>query len=189
MFRYLLLLLLCINLAFSHAQQYQPDWPSLDARPVPKWFTDAKFGIFIHWGVYAVPAWAPVGKEWDTYAKYSEWYWHRSVKDSSAVGRAFREHHLRTYGPQFRYQDCAPQFRAELFHPDQWAELFKASGAKYVVLTSKHHDGFTLWPSAQSWNWNAVDIGPHRDLAGDLSRAVKGKGLVMGFYYSLYEWF
>jgi alpha-L-fucosidase len=80
-------------------------------------------------------------------------------------------------------------FKAELFDPDKWAGLFKESGAKYVVLTSKHHEGFTLWPSAQSWNWNSVDVGPHRDLCGDLTAAVKSKGLHMGFYYSLYEWY
>lgn len=80
-------------------------------------------------------------------------------------------------------------FKAELFNPDQWAELFKESGAKYIVLTSKHHEGFTLWPSAQSWNWNSVDIGPNRDLCGDLTASVKKQGLHMGFYYSLYEWF
>jgi alpha-L-fucosidase len=70
-----------------------------------------------------------------------------------------------------------------------WAQIFKKSGAKYVVLTSKHHEGYTLWPSAQSWNWNSMDVGPHRDLCGDLSQAVKKQGLHMGFYYSLYEWF
>ena len=79
--------------------------------------------------------------------------------------------------------------RLSFLIPAKWAELFKESGAKYIVLTSKHHEGFTLWPSAQSWNWNSVDIGPHRDLCGDLTTAVKNKGLHMGFYYSLYEWY
>jgi alpha-L-fucosidase len=171
------------------AQTYSPDWASLDSRPIPQWFKDAKFGIFIHWGVYSVPAWAPVGKEYATYSKYSEWYWNRMVTDSSKVGKAFRAFHNKTYGPNFAYQDFAPMFKAELFNPDQWADVFKDAGAQYVVLTSKHHDGFALWPSAQSWNWNAADVGPHRDLAGDLSAAVKAKGLHMGFYYSLYEWF
>ncbi len=128
-------------------------------------------------------------KEYATYAKYSEWYWNRLVTDSSKVGKAFRAYHNKTYGPGFMYQDFAPQFKAELFNPQQWADVFKNAGAQYVVLTSKHHDGFSLWPSAQSWNWNTVDVGPHRDLAGDLSEAVKAKGLHMGFYYSLYEWF
>ncbi len=93
------------------------------------------------------------------------------------------------YGPKHKYPDFAGQFKAELFDPQQWADVFVRSGAKYVVLTSKHHEGFCLWPSEQSWNWNAVDIGPHRDLAGDLTQAVKARGLHMGFYYSLYEWF
>ena len=170
-------------------KKYDATWESIDSRPIPKWFTDAKFGIFIHWGVYAVPAWAPVGKEYAIYSKYAEWYWYRLVKDTSNVGRAFRDFHLKTYGPHLKYQDFASLFKAELFNPDQWADLFAASGAKYIVLTSKHHEGFTLWPSRESWNWNSVDVGPHRDLAGDLSKAVKAKGLHMGFYYSLYEWF
>jgi len=93
------------------------------------------------------------------------------------------------WGEKFKYQDFAPLWKAEHFDPDKWAEMIKNAGAKYVILTSKHHEGFTLWPSKQSWNWNSVDIGPHRDLCGDLSKAVKNKGIHMGFYYSLYEWF
>jgi alpha-L-fucosidase len=188
----IVLLLLAISLPFVHARSqttYTPDWASLDARATPKWFTDAKFGIFIHWGVYSVPAWAPVGKEYAVYSKYSEWYWNRLVTDSSNVGKAFRAYHNSTYGPNFKYQDFAPLFKAELFNPDQWADIFKNAGAQYVVLTSKHHDGFALWPSAEAWNWNAADVGPHKDLAGELTNAVKAKGLHMGFYYSLYEWF
>ena len=186
----LLSCLLMIGVITSvNAQPYAPTWESIDKRPVPKWFTDAKFGIFIHWGLYSVPSWAPVGPEYHVYSKYAEWYWSRMVTDTSNVGRAFRDFHVRTYGPNFKYQDFAPMFKAELYKPDQWAELFKAAGARYVVLTSKHHEGFTLWPSKESWNWNSVDVGPHRDLAGDLSKAVKANGLHMGFYYSLYEWF
>jgi alpha-L-fucosidase len=171
------------------AQSYQPNWESIDSRPVPAWFSDAKFGIFIHWGVYSVPSWAPANDPIGVYAKYAEWYWYRSVTEGGPENRLFRAFHDSMYGSTFRYQDFAPLFKAELFDPDQWASVFARSGARYVVLTSKHHEGFCLWPSAQSWNWNAVDIGPHRDLAGDLSRAVKNKGLHMGFYYSLYEWF
>jgi len=157
---------------------YEPTWESLDQRPNPQWFEDGKFGIFIHWGVYSVPSWAP--KE-----TYSEWYWkHMQNKE-----RPTWKFHVEKYGEKFKYQDFAPMFKAELFDPDHWADVFKRSGAKYVVLTSKHHDGFCLWPSAQSWNWNAVDVGPHRDLAGDLISAVKKVGLKAGFYYSFYEWF
>lgn len=180
---------LLATFSVSRAQHYTADWNSLDQRPVPGWFTDAKFGIFIHWGVYSVPAWAPVGPQYSVYSKYAEWYWNRLVTDSSNVGQAFRRFHLANYGPNFKYVDFAPQFKAELFSPQQWADVFAASGAKYIVLTAKHHEGFALWPSPQSWNWNSADIGPHRDLAGDLTRAVKAKGLKMGFYYSLYEWF
>lgn len=184
----LCLLLLFSGLLFAQ-KKYEANWASLDSRPVPQWFTDAKFGIFIHWGVYSVPAWAPTGKEWPLYSKYAEWYWYRLQSDSSKVGDAFRAFHAKTYGPQVRYQDFAQQFKAELFNPNQWADLFMQSGAKYVVLTSKHHEGFTLWPSQHANGWNAMEMGPHRDLAGDLSNAVKAKGLKMGYYYSLYEWY
>lgn len=170
-------------------QTYAPSWESLDKRPVPGWFEDSKFGIFIHWGIYSVPAWGPTGDSIGVYDKYAEWYWNKLTDTGSKVNRNFSRFHRGTYGPNFRYQDFAPMFKAELFNPDQWAQLFKESGAKYVVLTSKHHEGFTLWPSAQSWNWNSVDVGPHRDLCGDLSLSVKKAGLHMGFYYSLYEWF
>src|SRR5215218_6100530 len=188
--RTFLFLLSSFILVIGFAQKkYNPTWESIDSRPIPRWFTDARFGIFIHWGLYSVPAWGPVGKEWPVYSKYAEWYWYRMQSDSSAVGNAFRNFHTTTYGPNFRYQDFAGSFKAELFNPELWADLFAASGAKYVVLTSKHHEGFTLWPSKETWNWNAVDVGPHRDLAGDLSKAVKSKGLKMGFYYSLYEWY
>ncbi|QGY47227.1 alpha-L-fucosidase [Maribellus comscasis] len=169
-------------------QQYQPNWESIDSRPIPEWFEDAKFGIFIHWGVYSVPAWAPANEDIGVYAKYSEWYWWRKNEDSAA-GKLFREHHEKVYGEQTKYQDFVRDFNVRYFDPEQWAKVFKNAGAKYIVLTSKHHDGFTLWPSSQSWNWNSVDVGPHRDLCGDLNKAVKDAGLHMGFYYSLYEWY
>lgn len=181
--------LLCL-LGNIKAQDYKPEWASLDKRPIPQWFTDAKFGIFIHWGVYSVPAWAPANADISVYDKYAEWYWDRiNGRVDNKVNQFFKDYHEKMYGKNFKYQDFAAQFKAELFDPDQWADIFKESGAKYVVLTSKHHEGFTLWPSEQSWNWNSVDVGPHRDLCGDLSTAVKAKGLHMGFYYSLYEWF
>jgi alpha-L-fucosidase len=182
-------LLLFIMLAIKlDGQVYTADWKSLDARAVPQWFEDSKFGIFIHWGVYSVPSWGPTGDSIGVYDKYAEWYW-RKLDQPGKVQEYFLDFHSKTYGANFKYQDFAPMFRAELFDPSQWAELFKESGARYVVLTSKHHEGFTLWPSAQSWNWNSVDIGPHRDLCGELSAAVKAAGLHMGFYYSLYEWY
>ena len=180
------LLCVCVMLPRSLSAQnpgYEPNWDSLNRRPTPQWYDDAKFGIFIHWGVYSVPAFAdPHSKIGETYA---EWYWNHMHNEQGPTW-AF---HLKHYGANFTYQDFASQFKAELFDPEQWADLFVRSGARYVVLTSKHHEGFCLWPCPASWNWNAVDVGPHRDLAGDLSKAVVARGLKMGFYYSLYEWY
>jgi alpha-L-fucosidase len=169
--------------------KYQPNWESLDQRPTPSWFQDAKFGIFIHWGVYSVPSFAKVGT-------YSEWYWNQLKKGPTDKGEPNLtwQFHNRVYGESFPYFDFAPMFRAELFDPAHWADVFEKSGAKYIVPTSKHHDGFALWPSAQaneSWGrpWNAMVIGPKRDLLGDLAEAVRARGLRFGFYYSLYEWY
>ena len=146
------------------AQTYQPTWESIDKRPTPQWFTDAKFGIFIHWGVYSVPAYAPVipGK-----LAYSEWYWHQMAKGrdnpkANAIETGTWAYHQKVYGADYPYQNFAPQFKAELFDPDQWADLFVRSGAKYVVQTSKHHEGFAMWPSKEAsatWGrpWNAVE--------------------------------
>jgi alpha-L-fucosidase len=166
----------------EEAKRYEPTWESLDARETPKWFSDAKFGIFIHWGVYAVPAWGQKGQ-------YSEWYWRRLADDQSKGKGPWLEFHNRTYGPEFKYPDFAPRWKLEMWEPKQWAELFKRAGARYVVLTSKHHEGFCLWPNPQSWNWNSVEVGPHRDIALDYIQAMHGSGLKAGFYYSLYEWF
>ena len=177
--------------------RYQPTWESIDKRPIPAWYTDAKFGIFIHWGVYSVPAYAAVNVKDEN--PYAEWYWNSLTEgmDSSGPtghGAMTWAFHKRVYGPDFPYFEFAPQFRAELYDPDRWADLIARSGARYVALTSKHHEGFTLWRSPQansSWGraWNAVDIGPKRDVLLDLMEAGRRKGLQMGIYYSLYEWY
>ncbi|MDZ7604756.1 MAG: alpha-L-fucosidase [Cyclobacteriaceae bacterium] len=182
-----ILLFIALSISTLYAQKFQANWESIDSRPVPGWFTDAKFGIFIHWGVFSVPAWGPTDA--NVYDKYAEWYWNKLVNVNSAVNKNFVEFHNKTYGADFKYQDFAAGFNCEMFEPTDWAKILRESGAKYVVLTSKHHEGFTLWPSKESWNWNAVDIGPHRDLAGDLIKAVRAEGLRMGYYYSLYEWY
>ena len=181
--------------ACAGAQTYEPNWQSLDRRPTPAWFGDSKFGIFIHWGVYSVPSYAPVlpGR-----LAYAEWYWHAITEGrkpgANPVDAGSWDFHKRVYGADFDYQNFALQFRAELFDPAHWADVFVRSGAKYIVLTSKHHEGFALWPSreaSKTWGrpWNAVETGPHRDLLGDLTTAVRAHGLRMGIYYSLYEWY
>jgi len=166
------------------AQEYEATWESLDSRPVPAWFADAKFGIFIHWGVYSVPAWIRVRE--GRYASYAEWYYPRVMGEL----KGDEDFHQRTYGADFEYRDFAPLFTAQLFDPGLWADLFAESGARYVVLTSKHHDGFCLWPTASPFKvgWNSMDVGPKRDLVGDLAEAVRARGLRMGLYYSLIEW-
>ena len=166
------------------AKKYEPNWASIDERAIPQWWSDAKFGIFIHWGLYSVPAYAPVNEVKGVYEKYAEHYYRRLL-DSNQL---FTNYHKRVYGDNTTYKDFVPLFTAEFFDPAQWAALFKAAGAGYVVLTSKHHDGYALWPSAQSPGWNSVETGPKRDLIGDLSEAVRKEGLKMGLYYSLLEW-
>lgn len=184
----LLILALQINCVLPIHAQYQANWESLDKRQTPTWFEDAKFGIFIHWGVFSVPSWATNSNADGFGSGYSEWYWQRLTATKLKIHPEFVAFHKKNYGDR-SYQDFVQDFKAELFNPDDWANIFDKAGAKYVVLTSKHHEGFTMWQSPQSWNWNAVDVGPHRDLAGDLSKSVKAKNLKMGFYYSLYEWF
>ncbi|HIQ58330.1 MAG TPA: alpha-L-fucosidase [Candidatus Merdivicinus intestinavium] len=160
-------------------------WEEIDARPIPEWFDRGKFGIFIHWGIYSVPAYAPKRSEVDsTGLAYAEWYgWQ--------VGQKFAPYydfHRRVYGENASYKDFASQWKAEMFNPEEWASLFEKAGAQYVVLVSKHHDAFCLWPSAYSFNWNSVDIGPHRDIVGELLDAVERHGMKRGLYYSLLEW-
>uniref|UniRef100_H2YWK7 alpha-L-fucosidase n=1 Tax=Ciona savignyi TaxID=51511 RepID=H2YWK7_CIOSA len=158
---------------------YLPTWDSLDKRPLPKWYDESKIGIFIHWGVFSVPSFG------EGFA--AEWFWEywKGVSSPSAVYFMSQN-----YPPDFQYADFAPDFTTEFFDPDQWADLFAASGAKYIVLTSKHHEGFTNWPSVNSWNWNSMDVGPHRDLVGELATAVRNRTSIhFGLYHSLYEWF
>ncbi|XP_037548692.1 tissue alpha-L-fucosidase [Nematolebias whitei] len=166
----LLFLVACVS------ARYTEDWTSLDARPLPSWFDEAKVGIFVHWGVFSVPGFD------------SEWFWWhwqgQQPPDPNCVS-----YMSKNYPPGFGYPEFAPRFHAQFFNPEEWADMFKASGAKYVVLTAKHHEGFTNWESPYSWNWNSVDTGPKRDLVGDLGEAVRNRSLHYGLYNSLYEWF
>lgn len=147
------------------AGPFADTWQSLLNYEIPKWYEDAKFGIFIHWGVYSVPAF---GNEWYPRNMYQE-------------GTPEFEHHIKTYGPQsqFGYKDFIPMFKAERFDPKAWADLFEKAGARYVVPVAEHHDGFQMYDSALS-KWNAANMGPKRDIIGELAAAVREKGLVFG---------
>ena len=151
--------------AIANQGPFQPDWESLQKYEAPEWYQDAKFGIFIHWGVYSVPAFS------------SEWY----PRNMYEPGFDAYKHHIVTYGPQdkFGYKDFIPMFKAERFDPSAWAELFKKAGAKYVVPVAEHHDGFAMYDSGLS-DWTAAKMGPHRDIIGDLAKAVRAQGLHFG---------
>lgn len=157
---------------------YGNNWESLNSRPVPEWFGDAKFGIFIHWGLYSVPAFSRKGD-------YAEWY--RMQLDEPDFPN--KEFHENFYGKNFKYEDFVSGFTAELFDGKKWAELFKKSGAKYINFVSKHHDGFCLYKTDYAWNWNSYDVGPHRDFLMELKEALDGTGVRFGVYHSVYEWF
>ena len=173
-------------------KRYTGKWESVNTHQVPKWYDDCKFGIFIHWGIYSVPAYAPHtwelgevdSKEWFADNPYAEWYY-----NSLNIGKGpTYEHHMEKYGKDFKYEDFIPMWKAENWDPAKWAELFKKAGAQYVVLTTKHHDGFCLYPSKYT-DFNCVKMGPKRDITGELTDAVRAEGIRMGLYYSgLIDW-
>lgn len=182
-----------------HAR-YQPDWASLKRHACPKWFEDAKLGIFIHYGLYSVPAWAPTVKltkrgeidwrkfrpdlsDWFANDPYAEWYMNTMrIKDSPTW-----KHHIETYGKSFGYLDFIPMFNREVkkWDPDEWAELFRDIGARYVVPTTRHHDGFRLWPSkVRNPHRRPDQQGTQRDVIGELAAAVRKQGMHFGIYFS-----
>lgn len=144
---------------------YQPTWDSLSRWTLPEWYKNAKFGIFLHWGVYSVPAFD------------SEWYPRNMYIEGSKV----YEHHIKTYGPHksFGYKNFIPMFKAENFDPEAWADLFRQAGARYIVPVAEHHDGFQMYKSGLS-RWNACEMGPRRDVLGELKAAVEERGMVLG---------
>ncbi|MEV7991761.1 alpha-L-fucosidase [Streptomyces sp. NPDC086077] len=159
---------------------YRPAEDSLAGHQAPYWFHRAKFGIFIHWGVYSVPAWSPVGKQ------YAEWYWNHMESPDNEV----HAYHRQKYGEDFAYDDFIPMFTAKRFDPRAWVELFRDAGAQYHVLTSKHHEGFALWDTRFA-NRNSVKMGPKRDLIRELfdASARYTPELRRGLYFSMPEWF
>ena len=142
---------------------YEPTWESLRQYNVPDWFRDAKFGIFIHWGIYSVPA------------VFDEWYPRRMYQKDTVI----YEYHRDTYGENFGYKDFIPQFKAEKFDPAEWADLFREAGARYIVPVAEHHDGFPMYATPLT-RWNAGAMGPQRDIIGELGKAVRAAGLMFG---------
>ncbi len=144
---------------------YQASWESLKNYKIPDWYQDAKFGIFIHWGVYSVPAFD------------SEWYPRNMYMEGS---KAF-QHQQENYGPQSKagYKDFIPRFKAENFDPNAWAELFHKAGAKYVIPVAEHHDGFPMYDCGFT-DWSAAKMGPKRDIVGELATAIRKQGLHFG---------
>lgn len=145
--------------------RFEPTWESLSQFTVPRWYEDAKFGIFIHWGIFSVPAFD------------NEWYSRNMYLQGS---RAY-EHHRATWGDQtrFGYKDFLPLFTAEQFDADAWVALFKRAGARYVIPVAEHHDGFAMYDSALS-RWTAAQMGPKRDTLGELAAATRRAGLTFG---------
>lgn len=145
--------------------KYKDTWESLSQYRVPDWYKDSKFGIFIHWGVYSVPAF---GSEWYSRNMYIQGSWEYN-------------HHIETYGAHkdFGYKDFIPMFKAEKFSADEWCDLFKQAGAQYIVPVAEHHDGFQMYKSEVS-HWNAYEMGPHKDIVGELSESARRHGIVNG---------
>jgi len=173
--------------------RYEPTLESVSSHPLPAWFDNAKLGIFVHWGLYSVPGWAPLAGDlgnilasgewakWFANNPYAEWYMNSLRIDGSPTQRYHRE----TFGPDFSYFDFAGDFNkaAEKWDPDSWAELMHRVHARYAVLTTKHHDGFTLWPT-RTPNPFIPDYFARRDLVGDFMAAIRGRGLTAALYYS-----
>lgn len=158
----------------NECKQYEPNWKSVDARPLPQWFDKAKVGVFVHFGVFSVPSYV------------DEWFWQWWLQKKNHRIVSYME---KNFKPNFTYADFAKEFTTQYFDANEWIELFKKAGARYAVLTTKHHEGFTLWPSKYSFNWNSMDVGPHRDIVGEFSKAVRDHGLHLGLYHSWFEWF
>lgn len=175
--RKILLTILIVLYVVGLNAQVEPNWESINNRPYPQWFSDAKLGIFIHWGLYSVPSYSAP-------EQYGEWFYRGLTTGDSARINFMKK----TYGENFKYEDFDPLFKAELFNADEWTQLFKEAGAKYVLLVTKHHDGYCLWDCPYQPHFNSVVGGPKRDIVDELTNSVRKAGLRMGFYYSLAEW-
>lgn len=174
---------------------YEATEESLARHHAPDWWRDAKFGVLITWGPYSVPAFA---KPTDSFFAFAEWYWlyqqlepgelEQAIPEASAGSSLHRDHHRRVYGEGVDYDDLLDRWKAEAWEPGEWVDLIERSGAKYFVLTAKHHDGLALWPTATS-DRNSVALGPGRDIVGELLEAAADSPLRAGLFYAMAEWF
>ncbi len=163
------------------AQTEQEKWDLLNERGYPQWFSDAKLGIFVHWGLYSVPAYA--GKE-----GYSEWLYKGLMNREPGRMKMMSLYADTSLPVREMYGQLADHWHAELWQPQEWAKMFKDAGARYVMLVTKHHDGYSLFADPFSPQWNSTVSGPRRDIVAELTKAVRQAGLRMCFYYSLPEW-
>jgi alpha-L-fucosidase len=192
------LLTLMVSSSAQAPQKYEPTLESLNKHPLPQWYAGAKLGIFIHWGLYSVPGWAPLSHpehdfasaDYIKYNPYAEWY----LNVLRIPGSPTAEYHKQHYGADVGYYEFAPIFNRESkkWDAEKMATIFREAGARYVVLTSKHHEGFTLWPSSTpnpSPSLKASQLHAERDIVGELTTAVQEQGMKMGLYYSGgYDW-
>ncbi|KAI0118059.1 glycoside hydrolase family 29 protein [Hypoxylon sp. NC0597] len=167
--------------------EWTTDLYNLARHESPEWFNDAKYGIFIHWGVYAVTGWGNS----TPHESYAEWFWWYTTHHPQADPSDFYDYRLRTYGKEWAYDDTFPDFTASAFDPKSWVDLIADAGAKYFVITSKHHDGFAIFDTGATSNRSALHYGPQRDLLGELfdAAAEYQPQLKRGTYFSLPEWF
>ncbi|KAI1258762.1 glycoside hydrolase family 29 protein [Xylariaceae sp. FL1019] len=167
--------------------EWSENLDTLAKHEAPDWYTGAKFGIFIHWGVYSVPGWGNS----TPYESYAEWFWWYSTHHPQADRSDFYDYRLRTYGANWSYDDTFPSFTASKFDPKAWVDLFADAGAQYFVITSKHHDGFALFNTGGTSNRSSLHYGPKRDLLKELfdAAATYQPSLHRGTYFSLPEWF
>ena len=162
-----------------NAQKYEPDWSSLKRVQTPKWLQDGKFGIYTHWGPYAVHA----------YGSNTTWYSFSLYLDENGEAREHFEDKFGELTPEYGYKDLIPLFTADKFDAKEWAELFKRAGAKFAGPVAEHHDGFAMWDTKYS-EWNAANMGPKRDVVGELEEAIKAEGMryVTAFHHAA-NWF
>jgi alpha-L-fucosidase len=163
----------------AYGQKFEPNWQSLKQNQTPQWLQEGKFGIYTHWGPYAVHA----------YGSNTTWYSFSMYMDEEGEAR---QHFEKTFGkltPEYGYKDLIPMFTAEKFDADEWAELFQKAGARFAGPVAEHHDGFAMWDTKYS-EWNAAKMGPERDVVGELEKAIKKRDMkyVTAFHHAA-NWF